>query len=175
MNVVDIMHWARQHGDPIPDICHRLSYRCSAYLVDGTYLPCVQLREAGSQTDLAVKRLQEVQNDRRIIASFVNEGNRVSAHEIGRLERSPYSIPLERLKEVRGETSMSWTAFAAVMDDGREFSFGTSYSMEFFEMPQGYDGRRIQTIVPHRNQEQPVYREKPFFVCFLEKVQLGAA
>ena len=175
MDRVAIVRWAPAHGESMPDICQRVSYRCAAYLLDGTYLPCVQLREESPQVDLAIRRFCETSDDRSIVAAFVTGGSRVNAWDIERLEPSPYAIPLEKLRQVEGETSISWTAFAAVMDDGSEFSFGTSYPLEFFDMPPGYTGKRVASIIPHKSEQQPVYREKPFFVCFLEGSPFGAA
>jgi len=43
-----------------------------------------------------------------------------------------------------GETSMGWTEFTAAMDDGKEFSFGTSFETMFFNMPEGYTADRIK-------------------------------
>ena len=174
MDRVAIVRWAPAHGESMPDICQRVSYRCAAYLLDGTYLPCVQLREESPQVDLAIRRFCETSDDRSIVAAFVTGGSRVNAWDIERLEPSPYAIPLDKLRQVKGETSMSWTAFAAVMDDGSEFSFGTSYPLEFFDMPPGYTGKRVASIIPHKSEQQPVYREKPFFVCFLEGSPSGA-
>jgi hypothetical protein len=59
------------------------------------------------------------------------------------------------------------------MDDGKEFSFGTSFRMEFFNMPDGYLPSRIKQIIPHRNEVKPVYREKSFFTCFVDNVEFG--
>ena len=65
---------------------------------------------------------------------------------------------------------MSWTEFAAVMDDGKEFFFATTYSREFFNMPEGYRARSIKKIIPHESRKatEPIYRERPFFECFVD-------
>ena len=188
MDLLEIANWAHAHGAPFPDICDRLSFRCAARLTDGTYLPCVQLREAEPYVKLAMRRLDETRNNDvtdpsnlmpgsypTIVQSFIASGNRISFYDIAELEVSPYAIPLERAREIKGETRMSWTAFAGVMADGKEFSFGTTYHSEFFNMPPGYEATQIHRIIPHKNEAKPVYREKPFFVCFLENVEFGAA
>ena len=63
---------------------------------------------------------------------------------------------------------MSWTQFVAVMKDGREFSFGTTYSTEFFNMPDGYTAKDVAKILPHETRGDPTYRERPFFNCYLD-------
>ncbi len=44
--------------------------------------------------------------------------------DIERVESSPFAIPADRMAEIKGETSMSWTAFAGVMDDGKSSHSG---------------------------------------------------
>jgi hypothetical protein len=63
---------------------------------------------------------------------------------------------------------MSWTQFTGVMHDGREFAFGTSSHREFFQMPEGYSGSDIASIVSHKAEAQVIYRERPFFACFIQ-------
>jgi hypothetical protein len=153
---------------------------------DGLYLPCVLFREAQAHGDLAIRRFEESRKSGvtdpnniapgyypRIAKHFVTSGNHVNLYDLDRVEVSPFVIPIERLMEIRGETKMGWTAFAAIMDDGKEFSFGTSFLTEFFNMPDGYTPDRIKQIIPHRNEVKPVYREKPFFVCFVDNVEFG--
>lgn len=88
----------------------------------------------------------------------------MNPYDIDRLEKSPFAIPLARFKEIKGETSMSWTQFTAIMKDGSEFAFGTPYLTEFFHMPDGYNGDDIVKIIPHK-AEMTVLRERPFFTC----------
>ena len=186
MNSIEMLAWLKERVEPIADICGRNAYRCSAYLTDGVYLPCVLVCEAKAYVELAIKRLEETRSNGvtdpqsivpgyypRIVESFVTGQASVPPWDIAKLELSPFAIPLTRLRDIRGETSMSWTAFAGIMDDGAEFSFGTTYTTEFFNMPAGYSAGRIARIIPHRNEIQPVYRERPFFTCFLEDVTLG--
>ena len=69
---------------------------------------------------------------------------------------------------------MGWTEFYAIMEDGKEFCFGTTFNIEFFSMPEGYTANNIIKITPAvrgepRKYEQ-VYRERPFFECYIEKL-----
>jgi hypothetical protein len=177
----EIVYWVRHNIEPITDLCGKNAFRCAAYMKDGLYLPCVLFCEAQAHTDLAIRRFEELRkwgitkkipsDYSTVVKSFVASGNSVNLYDLDRVEVSPFAIPVERLMEVRGETSMAWTAFAAIMDDGKEFSFGTSFLMEFFNMPDGYAPDRIKQIIPHRNEVKPVYREKPFFTCFVDNVE----
>jgi hypothetical protein len=58
------------------------------------------------------------------------------------------------------------------MHDGQEFRFGTTFSNEFFEMPQGYSAVDIQRITPavrdEKSWQATIYREKPFFICYVD-------
>lgn len=73
---------------------------------------------------MAIKRFDETRKSsgplmgyRSIISVFVPQGNTVNDYDIRELASSPFAIPLARTREVRGETSMRWTAFAATMCD----------------------------------------------------------
>ena len=83
---------------------------------------------------------------------------------------------------------MSWTAFVARFRNERLLSFGTTWSTEFFDLPEGYDSNEISGIISGRyllktgemighhdlkpGEREPVreavHREKPFFECFLD-------
>lgn len=159
------------------------AYRCAAVLNDGLHLPCVLLVGLESVVSLARRRFEETRADARlpeskrkfgygmqyedIVRSFVASGNRVNSFDIAGLERSRFAIPLARLREVRGETRMSWSQFAAVLRDGHECAFGTSFLMEFFQMPEGYSGDDIVEIISHK-AGQPLHRERPYFTCYVD-------
>ncbi len=180
MNEEAIISYAKSELERLENTYGGPAYRCAAVLKDGVKLPCVLLVSAEAVTELALRRFDETRADealskskrrfgagmqyRDIVKSFVTSGNCVNAYDIERLEKSPFAIPLARFKEIKGETSMSWTQFTATMKDGREFAFGTTYLTEFFHMPDGYVGDDIVKIIPHK-AETPVLRERPFFTC----------
>jgi hypothetical protein len=124
-----------------------------------------------------------------IVKNFVTNGNCINEYDIDRVEKSNFAFPLNIQSQIRGETSMGWTGFACKMKDGKYFGFGTSFRWEFFEIPNGYSVNDIEEIVNHSYvlqngelrshresfQTRPdeyknavVYREKPFFECFVE-------
>jgi len=67
---------------------------------------------------------------------------------------------------------MAWTEFYAYMSDTKEFRFGTTFLIEFFDMPTGYTANDIVKIVPagrgEDSRQEHIYREKPFFTCYVE-------
>jgi hypothetical protein len=150
------------------------SFRVAARLRDGFYLPCVLVERADRRLQLAERRLKETRGWRSSISyrdtlrAFVIGGSRVDWYDIAALEPSPYAIPVERLREVEGETSMGWTQFGAVMNDGAAFQFGTSFHDAFFEMPEGYAGVDVSRITPVDRDASTVWRSKPFFTCYVE-------
>jgi hypothetical protein len=182
MSIEQIVNYLKSNIEPIPNYDQAPLYRCAAYLTDGTYLPCVAFQSASRYVDLAMKRFDESRPKffklkssdnqlgyRGIVQTFVTSGNCINDYDIHKVEKSPYAIPLERLKEIKGETSMGWTGFDVLMNDGKIFSFGTSFYNEFFNMPQGYSAIDIRKIIPHSvGQKSNVltYREKPFFCCY---------
>jgi hypothetical protein len=180
----DLLAFLVNNVEPLPaNPPHGAVYRASVTLKDGLKLPCVAFESASVAADLAIKRFDETRGNNAlgpgmdynaIVRSFVTKGNTVNDYDISEIALSPFAIPLERLREIRGETSMSWTEFYAVMQDGAEFRFGTNYLTEFFCMPDGYTAKEIQTITPAIRGEKPrhesIYRERPFFTCYTEGI-----
>ena len=186
MKPEEIIAFAQSHLEVIPSHVEGLSYRCTAYLNDGLYLPCVLIASRRERVSLAVKRFQETQEDAKkpsaqrrwghgmqyedIVSNFAAKGNQVNSYDIARLERSAFAIPLSVLKQVKGETSMGWTQFTGVMQDGLEFSFGTSFHTNFFQMPDGYIADDIVQVFSHNRLPGQLFRERPFFVCYIEGI-----
>ena len=182
MRAEDIVEFVKREVEPLPACSpYGERYRVSATLTDGTLLPCVVVERASNTVDLAIRRFDETRKSsdpymgyQALVRSFVTQGNTVNDYDLRELSLSPFAIPLARAREIGGETSMSWTEFYATMRDGREFRFGTSFLVEFFEMPDGYTAADIMKIVPALRGEKPrierVYRERPFFTCFVDGV-----
>jgi hypothetical protein len=181
----EILTFVKANIEALPAIApYGPRYRVSATLTDGTFLPCVVIEATKYVVELAMRRFEEEKkgnikailsrsgNYPKIVESFVATGNRVNYYDIKSVQQSRFSIPLQRLREIGGETSMGWTEFYATMSDGVEFRFGTTFLEEFFDMPPGYSATDIQKIVPAIRSEAPkhetVYREKPFFTCYIE-------
>lgn len=180
MRSEDIIAYVKKHIEPLP-ACppYGEQFRVSAILTDGTCLPCVIVAGASKRVDLAIKRFEETRKStdpsmgyRAIVQSFVTGGGTVNSYDLKELSPSPFAIPLARMREINGETSMSWTAFSATMKDGQEFRFGTAYLIEFFSMPDGYTATDIVKIIPATRGERPqhegMYRERPFFTCYVD-------
>jgi hypothetical protein len=157
------------------------------------------LRKSEPLVKLAIRRFEEEKKGNgvfglfgshsayeRIVKSFVTSGNKVNDYNIDRIEPSRFAIPLELMRKIEGETTMAWTGFAFEMMDGKLFSYGTSFGMGFFDLPDGY---RFEDVIAVHNHSyvsptgklsslvqgmsaQPsdydsslVLRERPYFVC----------
>ena len=124
---------------------------------------------------------------RDIVKVFVTRGNCINDYQIAKIDFTHHAFPLEILKKIKGETKMGWTGFLAKMKDGKQFAFGTSFSFDFFDMPTGYTPNDITEIINHsyldkdnkiKSYHSPdfwnefnkdmVYREKPYFECFVD-------
>jgi hypothetical protein len=147
-------------------------------MTDGTILPCIVVESAALRVDLALRRFEQMKKSpekymgyREIVTVFVAKGNSVNDYALQELSVSPHAIPLAHLRQVGGETSMAWTEFYVNMRDGTEFRFGTTFSAEFFDMPEGYSAADVAKIVPAVPGAAPrqdrIYREKPFFTCYV--------
>ena len=183
MQIAEIAEAARRFA-PINDGTTGNVYRCAARLSDGLFLPCVAVRSSEPTVDLALRRFEETRADaalpprqrrfgngmqyRDVARSFITSGSSVDWYDIVSLEPSDFALAPERLSEIKGETSMGWTRFVCVMRDGHEFSFGTSWNIEFFYMPSGYTARDVVRILPDEARGEPVYTDRPFFTCYLK-------
>jgi hypothetical protein len=176
----DILAFVKKEVEPLPASSpYGERYRVAGTLTDSTYLPCMVVERASFTVELAIRRFGETRTSEdpfmgyeAIVKNFVTKGNTVNDYDLRELSLSPFAIPLARMREIRGETSMGWTEFYATMRDGQEFRFGTTFLTEFFSMPPGYTCSDIVRIVPAVRGEKPraemIYREKPFFTCFVD-------
>jgi hypothetical protein len=172
---------ATAHGAEFPGAHGRPTFRCAARLLDGTYLPCVLLCEARARIDAVVaiaNRSDAPDYDvlyPSLLSTLAVSGNRVEAALVAELEQCPYAIPWSLLSTLSDGLNPDPVEFTAQMDDGVAFSFGTAWDLAFFDMPTGYTGTRIRTVLRGVAQNSRPYRERPYFVCFVEGVEFGAA
>ncbi len=192
----EIINFLRNNVEPLEDNIYGPGYRASVYLTDGTFLPCVIFRNPESTIKFAKQRFDEERNTPAVgydpvIKVFVTAGNRINDYDVARVEKSRYALPIPVLKQIEGETTMSWTGFAVKMKDGKLFGFGTTFLFEFFEMPDQYSADDIAEIVNHsyvtasgelRSHKVPffglpndydssiIFRERPYFKCFVDSL-----
>ena len=185
----ELVRFLTDNIEPLTDRIYGNRYRASVRLTDDTYLPCVVFQSKKLQVDLALRRFDQLRSDpsqyKMVVETFAACGSRLNDYQIKAVEPSPYAWPLAVLKQIHGETVMSWTAFVVEMGDGKLFSYGTSFSFEFFDLPDGYshtDIRKIHSGMLHSQVQglQPFsmdlqkeinpFREKPFFTCYLKEL-----
>ena len=198
------MHdWVQQivsSVEPIDDAIYGPRYRCSLTLRDGTFLPCAVLQSKERLVELAKRRIREEMKGRghlggpdpygQIITTFVAQGNRVNDYDVASAEESKFAIPLSLLRQIHGETFMSWTGWIFRMQDDRLFSYGTTFLTEFFQLPEGYDFSDVTEVINHsfvdvdghvqklREGGMPpedykidaVLRERAFFTCAVDGI-----
>lgn len=128
---------------------------------------------------------------REIVKKFITCGNNLNLYHIANVEKSSFVIPLSEVRKIDGETAMSWTAFVIKFKNGQKASFGTSWNWEFFSKPDGVDFDNIEEIISgayldkngevifHKSIQNysqmkdlldEIYREKPFFECYLDNL-----
>jgi len=185
--------------DEFVDSVYGSGVRCSAYLTDDTYLPCVIIRESEKIVDLAIKRFEEEKKGkgifskdepeayRKIVKNFLCSKSQVASYNIARLDESKFAFPKNLLDILEGETTMSWTGFVLEMNDGKIFQYGTSFLVEFFDLPDGYTFNDVSKLhnhsyintdgvlkphsvpffdIPEDYDRSKSYRERPYFVCY---------
>jgi|SRR5579883_1071133 len=188
--------------EPLPDPIYGPRYRCSLTLRDGTFLPCAVLQSKERLVALAKRRIKEEDTGKgalagpdpygQIVSVFVAQGERVSEYNVARAEPSRFAIPLSILNQIRGETTMGWTGWVFRMRNGALFSYGSSFSMEFFQLPEGYefsdvaevlnhsfvdDSGAVVPLTPHPAAGFPssystntVFRERVYFRCAVDGI-----
>jgi hypothetical protein len=186
--------------EPLRDPAEGPRYRCSATLVDGTHLPCVVVQPKAQRIALARRRLgvpwwklgltRGAEPSTPTLEAFVAGGDRVADYEISSVSPSRFAIPIHLLSKIRGETSMAWTGWVMRMRDGRPFSYGSSFRMEFFHLPDGYEFADVAEVINHSyvdasgairslHHDQPaisvyrslpILRERVFFTCYVNGI-----
>ena len=157
---MEISDYLKSSEKPFPDSSYGDGYRCSAYLKDGLFLPCVIRRKNKQYVDLACRRFKEEKfgksifkknknRYRDIVKSFVASGNHVNDYDIRSVEHSKFAIPHSLLQRIEGETVMSWTGFVLEMKDGQIFSYGSTFLFAFFELPEGYSFQDVVNVHNH--------------------------
>ena len=194
MNEKEIITFLKMNIEPIVDDIYGYIYRASVVLRDNVTIPCVKFSCADTYIDLAIRRFEEEKENkiflnneenpyRQIVSNFCIEHNIIDSKKIVRIERSRYAFPIEILKQIQGETLMSWTGFVVKMRDGNYFNFGTAFSFSFFDLPENSD---IVEAINHsyidssgkiQNYRKTglknlsgakIYREKDYFSCYLK-------
>jgi hypothetical protein len=102
----------------------------------------VVFQSATQQVELALRRFAALRTQpaqyRLVVESFVASSSRLANYEIKTVEPPPFAWPLAPVSAIHGATTMGWTAGVVEMRDGTLRSYGTSFSVEFFDLPQGY-------------------------------------
>lgn len=186
--------------EPLNDQIFGPLYRCELTLKDGTFLPCAILQSKTKLVELARRRvLEETGNKPRlggpdpfgqILSAFVARGNRVNDYDVKAAAPSRYAPPLSLLEQIHGETTMAWTGWVFEMSDGAVFSYGSSFNMEFLDLPAGYsfdnivkvhdhsyistDGALVMLTqggaIPTEYPKDRLLRERVFFKCAIEGI-----
>jgi hypothetical protein len=155
-----LFEFVKAQQEPFPDATFGDGYRCSVYLKDGTFLPCVVLRQSRPTVDLAIRRFEQEKKGKgifgfgqngyeQIVRNFVLGGDRINSYDIARVESSKFAIPLALHRQIHGETTMSWTGFVLAMRNGQNFAFGTSFDTAFFDLPDQYSFDDVVAVHNH--------------------------
>lgn len=156
------MDWVKKivgSVEPIDDSIYGPQYRCSLTLRDGTFLPCAVIQSRDRLVEFARKQIREEMQRigpigsydpvGQILSTFVAGRNRVNDYNVVDAAPSRFAIPLSLLERIHGETTMAWTGWVFRMKDKREFSYGSSYLTEFFELPDGYEFSDVDEVINH--------------------------
>jgi hypothetical protein len=184
--------------EPISDPIYGPLYRCALTLKDGTHLPCAVIQSKAKLLDLAKRRIKEEMSGNgkiagpdpygQILSVFVAGGNNVNDYDVDAASPSRYAPPLALLNQIHGETTMSWTGWVFEMSDGKRFAYGSSYHMEFFDLPEGYsfenvakvhnhsflsdDGALVSLVrgglLPSGYHPKKLFRERVYFKCHID-------
>jgi len=184
--------------EPLEDAIYGPRYRCSLTLKDGMELPCAILQSKSKIVDLAKRRIKEEQPGKcrvggadpygQIVSVFVTGGNRINDYDVVDAAPSRFAPPLALLRQIHGETTMAWTGWVFEMNDGSLFPYGSSFSMEFFQLPEGYSFEDVAKVhnhsfvstsgelrtleqggmLPDDYERENLFRERIYFTCAVE-------
>jgi hypothetical protein len=187
--------------EPIEDSIDGRQYRCALTLWDGTHLPCVVIHSKQRLVELAKRRIKEGIDGQgildgddpygRIISRFVPEVNRIDEYDVKSASPSPFAPPISLLRQIHGETTMAYTGWVFEMSDGKMFSYGSDYSMEFLELPDGYSFADVAKVhnhsyvgetgelmplqqggfFPDDYRDVPVFHERLYFRCATDYIR----
>ncbi|MEQ1489742.1 MAG: hypothetical protein ABL932_04255 [Terricaulis sp.] len=171
--------------EEVPEEFGGPGYRCSVWLKDGTYLPCVFVQKVGRPADRLRKSVGdelsgEGQYDpltcdpvRQSLKWYLCYPNQIASHLIERIEPSPFAIPISLLAQVTGEVASYVWLFALETASGRRFKFSGQdpSSMIFFELPDEVSfSDFVNVINPNARKSLPrceaTLHERVFFNCY---------
>jgi hypothetical protein len=185
---------------PLPDDIYGPRYRCALTLKDGTHIPCGVLQSKSKLVELAKRRIKEELSGKgkiggpdpfgQIVSSFAASGNNVNDYDVASASLSRYAPPLSLLSQIHGETTMAWTGWVFEMRDGKMFAYGSSWTMEFFDLPQGYTFEDVGKVhnhsflsedgelhslergamLPSGYRPDKLLRERIYFTCYLDGI-----
>jgi hypothetical protein len=186
--------------EPLPDSIYGPRYRCALTLRDGTHLPCAVLQSKAKLIELAKRRIKEEMSGKgkiggpdpfgQLLSSLVVGGNRVADYQVASACASPYAPPLALLRQIHGETTMAWTGWVFEMKDGKLFQYGSSFSMEFFNLPEQYRFDDVEKVhnhsylskdgalaslqrgamLPADYVRENLFRERAYFACNIDEI-----
>ena len=188
--------------EPIQDSIYGPRYRCSLTLKDGTFLPCAILQSKERLVALAKRRIKEELGGKgalagsdpygQIVSVFVTGGDRVNDYNVASAGQSRFAIPRLLLNQIRGETTMGWTGWVFRMKEESLHSYGSSFNMEFFQLPEGYEFSDVTEVInhsfvdaigavaplrvhpgaglPERYPMSRVFRERVYFTCAVDGI-----
>ncbi len=184
--------------EPLPDSIYGPRYRCALTLKDGTFIPCAVLQSKKHITELAKRRIKQEMSGTgiiggpdpygQIVSNFAARGNRINDYDVKSSSLSKFAPPIALAYQIHGETTMGWTGWVFEMKDGKHFPYGSSFNMEFLDLPEGYAFDDVLTVhnhcfitkegtmaslergdrLPPTYEDVRLYRERVFF-CVLHR------
>lgn len=194
MDEAEIISFLKKNIEPVADDVFGKRYRASVTLNGNLVIPCVEFLDKEKYVNQFTRRFdQECGNNPYIelVCSFLAEKNVINPKGIIQIEQSRNAIPLNILKKIHGETIMSWTGFVLKMKDGKCFNYGTSFAMDFFELPDDYDFSDIAEVINHsyldkdgeihdwrktwksafeKSENLNIFRELNYFECYVHGI-----
>jgi len=145
--------------EPISDSIFGPRYRCELTLKDGTCIPCAVLQSKSKRIELAKRRIAEEMTGKgkiggpdpfgQLLAVLVASGNRISSFAVASAIPSRFAPSLTLMRRIEGETTMGWTGWVFEMKDGKLFSYGSGFGMEFLNLPEGYEFDDVLKVHNH--------------------------
>lgn len=185
INKFNVKSFLQKNIKPSEDFFYGTHYRTSAYLLDGTYLPCVNFCNKTDYIEQAKQTIYEDQGKAHyttLLEAYLT-GNTISFNTIEKVDLSPFAWSDELINKInqgKQEYTLDFKIFTAKMKDNKQFNFAVK-NPGFIDLPVGYSFQDITEIhndkiiddngneVDYHYSHSPLfYRDKNYFTCYYE-------
>jgi len=173
MKEMEVVEFLKKNIEPLTKKSYGSGYMASVTMADRTFFPCVifhiyTLQEiidgVREHREYVTEEMKKKYNKEFVPQKTVEEmaAEKISKYksdpiklaDIIKVEKSRFAFPPAIIEKVCCGGKMCGADFVAKMKDGKYFGFHTVFTVNFFEMPDGYCGEDIIEIINDRKVDE---------------------